>query len=99
MRLSSTVWKSLVIVGGLVISFCIGGWYAAHQMQDAMKVGIFADIIQQDKVLSYMENGQMAEAKKTQREYLERSFSMVSGYSSDWPDEVKKIKDKRPADK
>jgi Flp pilus assembly protein TadD len=62
------------MVTALGIGFAIGVIYQSKEIELAYSIATAAKVIQEDKVLSLIESGNLSEAKRIQSQFLESSL-------------------------
>lgn len=79
---------AIVLLG---IGYFFGSWHAGRSAEIAHRIGLGAQLVRQDKVLSLIEMGSSADAQRVQLEYLKLSMIEASGYGGDWPELVNSV--------
>lgn len=93
------MWKTILISLIAIFAGFLGGtYYIQRDIEVAHSMSVAVRVIRQDKVLTYLEQGDFATAKRVQAEFLKSSLlELELGHRSSWPTEVQAIAAKRKA--
>ena len=78
-------------VASLVVGFLAGGYWAGSSTEDSMAIGLAADLIWEDKMLSLLEQNEIEAAKRAHREYLHAKLIEEQGLRRNWPPNVQAV--------
>jgi hypothetical protein len=88
--------KQIFIGVSLVgIGFLSGTYYVGKEVDEAMAIGIAAQLVRQDQVLSYLEANNADAAKQLQAKYLKSTLNELKTMDVNWPQEIQVVVNRR----
>ena len=93
--IGNSMWKMVLIAAvALVTGFLAGTYYIQRDVETATSMSLAVRVLRQDKVLTYLEQGDVTTAKRVQGEFLKSSI-LELGNEKAWPQEVEIVVNKR----
>lgn len=88
--------KQIAIGVSLVgIGFISGTYYVGKEVDKALAVGVAAQLMRQEQVLSYLEANNPDAARQLQAKYLKSTLHELKTMDVNWPNEIKVIVNRR----
>lgn len=84
----------MVCVVSVFVGFLAGGYWIGSSTDDSMALGLAADLLWEDKMLSLLENNEIEAAKRAHKEYLHAKLIEEQGLRRNWPPNVQAVLDR-----
>ena len=87
--------QSIIGVSLVGVGFLGGAYYVGKDVEASLAIGLAAQVLQQDRVLTYLESDNADAARRIQAQYLKFSILELNAMNASLPSEVQVVVQRR----